>query len=104
MGLPQVERAITHKLLHHKRPELFPMLDSLTSPHLGAQHAWATIHRDLTRNCREFAELEEWFADLAAAVTDSASLTRLRIHDILLWGDLHKDRRAMQQKGRDFLS
>jgi hypothetical protein len=48
MGLPQVERATTHKLLHRKRPQLFPMLDSITSPHLGRRQAWATIHRDLT--------------------------------------------------------
>jgi uncharacterized protein DUF6308 len=34
MGLPQVERTVTQKLLHRKRPQLFPMLDSPTSPHL----------------------------------------------------------------------
>ena len=49
MGLPGVDRAITHKLLHRKRPWLFPMLDSVTSAHLGGFRAWATIWEDLTR-------------------------------------------------------
>jgi hypothetical protein len=59
MGLPQVERTITHKLLHRKRPRLFPMLDSITSPQLGERQAWTTIHQDVTSHSEEFAELED---------------------------------------------
>jgi hypothetical protein len=42
MGPHGFDRAITHKLLHRKRPWLFPMLDSVTT-HLGGFRAWATI-------------------------------------------------------------
>lgn len=102
MGLPQVDRAITHKVLHRKRPWLFPMLDSVTSDHLGHQHAWAAIHADLQRHVQEFTALEEWFAALATAY-DGVQLTRLRIHDILLWADLSGNRHAMHGLGSPFL-
>jgi hypothetical protein len=102
MGLDNVDRAVTHKLLHRKRPWLFPMLDSVTSDHLGGPRAWATIHQDLKRHELEFVELEDWFATLASAL-DGIRLTRLRIHDVLLWGDLSGDRQIMQDLGRQFL-
>jgi len=102
MGLHGVDRAITHKLLHRKRPWLFPMLDSVTTAHLGGVRAWATIWEDLTRHEQEFAALEDWFATLASA-HDGVRLTRLRIHDILLWGELSGDRPAMESLGRQFL-
>jgi Family of unknown function (DUF6308)/HD domain len=88
MGLPGVERAITHKLLHRKRPWLFPMLDSVTTEHLGGFRPWATIWADLTRHEQEFAALEDWFATLASA-HDGVRLTRLRIHD--MWAASHCD-------------
>lgn len=87
IGLTGVDRAITHKLLHRKRPWLFPMLDSVTSAHLGGFRAWATIWEDLARHEQEFAGLEDWFAALASA-HDGVRLTSLRIHDIMLWGEL----------------
>lgn len=102
MGLHGIDRAITHKLLHCKRPWLFPMLDSVTTGHLGGFRAWATIWEDLTRHEQEFAALEDWFATLVAA-HDGVRLTRLRIHDILLWGDLSRDRPIMESLGRQFL-
>lgn len=102
MGLRGVDRAITHKLLHRKRPWLFPMLDSVTTEHLGGFRAWTTISEDLTRHEQEFVVLEDWFATLAAA-HDAVRLTRLRIHDILLWGELSGDRPMMESLGRPFL-
>jgi hypothetical protein len=102
MGLPGVDRAITHKLLHRKRPWLFPMLDSVTSAHLGGSRAWATIWEDLTRHEQEFVGLEDWFAALASA-HDGVRLTRLRIHDIMLWGELSGDRQMMESLGRSFV-
>jgi hypothetical protein len=102
MGLRGVDRAITHKLLHRKRPWLFPMLDSVTTAHLGGSRAWATIWEDLTRHEQEFVALEDWFATLAAA-HDGVRLTRLRIHDIMLWGELSGDRPMMESLGRQLL-
>lgn len=102
MGLHGVDRAITHKLLHHKRSWLFPMLDSVTTAHLGGFRAWATIWEDLTRHEQEFVALEDWFATLASA-HDGVRLTRLRIHDIMLWAELSGDRPTMESLGQQFL-
>lgn len=85
MSQPDVGVAVTHKTLRHKRPKLFPLLDSVTKKHLPKGRAWATIHDDLTSQAEAWAQLE---ADFTAA-TDPArgdfELTRLRLHDILLW-------------------
>lgn len=103
MGLQGIDRAITHKLLHHKRPWLFPMLDSVTTDHLGGFRAWATIWKDLRLQEQEFISLEDWFT-MCASAHNGASLTRLRIHDILLWGDLSGNRPMMESLGRQFFS
>jgi hypothetical protein len=97
MGLDGVKVAITHKTLHHKRPWLFPMLDSRTREALGGVNAWAAIHKDLTTQQVQFQELEDWFAARAAS-EHGVPLTRLRIHDILLWGGLNKVRVARMRK------
>ncbi|WP_104526015.1 DUF6308 family protein [Blastococcus atacamensis] len=81
--------ALTHKLLHHKRPELFPLIDGLTAPKLAPSKdsdvgLWGVVHRELRANAEEFTTLERVFADLVNA-EDDVSLTRLRLHDILLW-------------------
>jgi hypothetical protein len=102
MGLRGVDRAITHKLLHRKRPWLFPMLDSVTTRHLGGLRAWATINCDLNQHKQEFVALEEWFAELASA-QDGVQLTRLRIHDILLWAELSGNSQEMRDLGRPFM-
>jgi hypothetical protein len=78
------------------------MLDSVTSAHLGGSRAWATIWEDLTRHEQEFVGLEDWFAALASA-HDGVRLTRLRIHDIMLWGELSGDRQMMESLGRSFV-
>jgi hypothetical protein len=78
------------------------MLDSVTTAHLGGFGAWVTIWQDLTRHEQEFVALEGWFATLASA-HDGVQLTRLRIHDIMLWGELSGDRPIMESLGRQFL-
>lgn len=84
-----IKTALTHKLLHHKRPELFPLIDNVTAPLLRA-HAdedvslWGIVHRELTANEAEFAALERTFAELVNGDED-VPLTRLRLHDVLLW-------------------
>jgi hypothetical protein len=71
--------------LHHRRPDLFPLLVRTTRwqllPHLreGDSGVEAVIHRELSANSAAFDALER---DLAA---QGVELTRLRLHDVLLW-------------------
>ena len=103
MNLPGLDVAIANKTLHHKRPWLFPMLDNLTLESLGgAGKAWAVIHGDLTRHADEFEELETWFAALASQ-KGGVQLTRLRIHDILLWGHVSPNGAGLASAGRGVL-
>ena len=84
-GVYNVNNATSHKILHHKRPWQFPLLDSETHACYTDRNAtWAEIAGELQRHDDEFSELESWFADLAKK-HDGVSLTRLRLHDILLW-------------------
>jgi hypothetical protein len=72
--------------LHHRRPELFPLLVRTTRwallPHVreGDSGVEAVVHRELTANADAFDALEE-----AVATRLGTALTRLRLHDILLW-------------------
>jgi hypothetical protein len=85
-----VKTALTHKLLHHKRPDLFPMVDNrtwfrlATQPDFAAGGSWGVIHAELTANADQFAALETTFAELVNGAVD-VPLQRLRLHDILLW-------------------
>ena len=71
--------------LHHRRPELFPLLVRSTRwqllPHVreGDSGPEAVISRELRANAAAFARLE---SELAAR---DVRLTRLRLHDVLLW-------------------
>ena len=103
MGVPYVEATITHKTLHHLRPKVFPMLDSLTLHVLGHREAWRTVHRELVTQAARFDELEAWFAELAAE-RRGEPLSRLRIHDILVWGDRHCDRALLLEHGAPYAS
>jgi hypothetical protein len=72
--------------LHHRRPELVPLVTRTTwlqaVPHLreGDSGVAAVVHRELAANAVAFAALE----DEAAALLRHR-LTRLRLHDLLLW-------------------
>lgn len=96
MGLDDVSRAVTHKTLHHKRPWFFPMLDEVTAAALG-NDPWVTISNDLKSQTAKFDWLEEWFAGFAGP-QGGVPLTRLRIHDILLWGGLDAARQNLFTK------
>jgi hypothetical protein len=100
-----VEVALTHKLLHHKRPRLFPLIDRQTRPRLVAQvgaqagRIWAVIHRELSRNVEQFDRLEAGLARLLTR-SDDVRLERLRLHDILLWLDVTRQRQVAADAGR----
>lgn len=95
----------TYKVLHHIRPRLFPLIDRSTGPALGDSW-WRTIHRDLQEQKRAFEDLEGWFEALAKRQPDPGKpLTRLRLHDILLWCDQTRgNRNAASSAGRDVLN
>jgi hypothetical protein len=90
MGTGKVKLALTHKLLHHKCPDLFPLIDNKTAPSLKGAIAspdeglWAVVHRELRENKVQFSALEQAFATLVNDKND-VPLQRLRLHDILLW-------------------
>jgi hypothetical protein len=75
--------------LHHRRPELFPLTNRTTRwqllPHTveGDSGVPAVIARELRANAAAFTALEAAVAALLRP--DGAPLTRLRLHDVLLW-------------------
>ena len=76
--------------LHHRRPDLFPLLDTTTRrqllPHLeeGDSGVEAVVHRELLANAEAFDALETAASGLLTA-TGGVRLTRLRLHDALVW-------------------
>jgi hypothetical protein len=74
--------------LHHRRPELVPLVNRTTwlqmVPHLreGDSGVAAVVHRELRANAPAFAALE---AEAAPLLGPDVPLTRLRLHDLLLW-------------------
>lgn len=89
--------ARVHKILHRVRPEVFPLLDRETrellrpsdSPHEGYPGnvgLWASVHSDLTACPGAWLRLETAFAAEAGQRGGIAvPLSRLRLHDILVW-------------------
>lgn len=100
MGAPNIDVAVTHKTLHHKRPDMFPLLDRRTITAFdSSKTAWAEIHRDLTDNPVGWTYVEDRFEEEARR-RDGARLTRLRLHDILLWTRLSGDYPAALAAGQ----
>ena len=72
--------------LHHRHPALVPLLDGVTRRQLwghlreGDSGPEAVVHRELVANAEAFGVLET-----ATATLLGRSLTRLRLHDVLLW-------------------
>lgn len=58
MATPDVGVALTHKVLHHKQPALFPLLDTRTaavlSAHPEGRNAWQQIHAEIRRSREAF--------------------------------------------------
>ncbi len=87
--------------LHHRRPSLFPLLNRTTRwqllPHVreGDSGVEAVIHRELRANADAFAALE--------MALEQLGLTRLRLHDVLLWlsGSLRLTHAAELGRGTD---
>jgi hypothetical protein len=76
--------------LHHRRPDLVPLLDATTRrqllPHVeeGDSGVEAVVYRELLANEEAFDALETAASGLLTA-TGGVRLTRLRLHDALVW-------------------
>jgi hypothetical protein len=76
--------------LHHRRPDLVPLVDSVTRRQLlshveeGDSGPEAVVHRELLANAEAFGALETVASGLLTA-TGGVPLTRLRLHDVLVW-------------------
>jgi hypothetical protein len=96
LSIPNVELAKTMKVLHLKRPHLFPILDSLVVKFLTGNDleenrfsedellqigitSFETARTDIVTNLTAFRELEARLSDLPTP------LTEVRIYDILCW-------------------
>ena len=82
---PDCGMTTTHKILHHKWPNLFPLIDSRTVKKLADGASWANVHRNLTAHADAYADLEQWFNGFCSSWPEARPIGRLRMHDILLW-------------------
>lgn len=99
MGIEGIDIARTHKILHHKRPKVFPLIDNETVRWLrGGESVWAAIHDELVIARPAWLRLETAVHDL---VDSGPMLTRLRLHDILLWTHATGRWRAAHRYGAD---
>ena len=99
VSAPGIGTAVAHKLLHHKLPNSFPLIDNQTLPALGDE-LWIQIHSNLAEAEDTFADLESWF-ETEAKQRDgrNAPLSRVRIHDILLWTAVMNQRDTAAEAG-----
>jgi hypothetical protein len=106
MKVKELNTARIHKVLHHKRPEHFPLVDGRTMELLGEDY-WAVIHSDLLEGEAEFASLEGDFWSVAkdhGGWPRPRRLFRLRIHDILVWCEATPgERREAVREGERFI-
>ena len=87
---PDVRPEFVSAALHHRQPSLMPHLDRTTRlqllPHMaeGDSGVEAVIHRELRANAAGFDALEAAVAALLGR-DGGVPLTRLRLHDVLVW-------------------
>ncbi|WP_155387636.1 DUF6308 family protein [Catellatospora paridis] len=87
---PGLKVARVHKVLHHKRPRLVPLLDNWTIAPIDTAAtsrgctAWQQIHDEIHAHAEQFRDLAAAFDQLACGPGD-VSLSHLRLYDILIW-------------------
>ena len=86
----------THKLLHLKRPAVYPIVDSVVRVTYKAQAApdryWATLAAEMRDNAQEYGQLRQILSG-----EDLGRLTVPGLHDILVWS-LHGPRREASRQ------
>jgi Family of unknown function (DUF6308) len=99
MVLPNIIEAKVSKLLHLKRPKLFPIIDSRiqeiyrsaaeqSGRSLGwtVRHYWSAIAADVRANQSAFTEIRHQLMDASSTSRRLVYLSDLRMQDILAWG------------------
>jgi hypothetical protein len=98
MATPGLRVARVHRLLHHKRPQLVPLLDNKTSRPIRAAAearacvAWQLINDEIHAHADRFQTLADDFDKLAVGI-DDVSLSWLRQYDILVWMKVARPKR-----------
>ena len=98
MATPGLRVARVHKMLHHKRPWLVPLLDNKTvKPIRAAADAkacgsWQLIHDEIHAHADHFHALADEFDKLANGIND-VPLSWLRLYDILVWMKVARPKR-----------
>jgi len=87
------------KLLHLKRPALFPIIDSFVRSFYRdcgiTSEWWAHIRADVIANAAAFGQLRSAAAESGdPAVAHLARLADLRLHDIAIWSIIEQGKRA----------
>jgi hypothetical protein len=90
MVTPGVKVARVHKVLHHKRPHLFPLLDNKTIKPIKKAAAasgcgpWQLIYDEIHTHHEQFQALSREFAEVATGLRD-VPMSMPRLYDILVW-------------------
>ena len=89
------------KVVHHRHPTVMPLWDSKISKAYKEKGAWESMHADLKKNAVFFTDLEgrfEYFRKNFQA-SEGVTLQRLRLLDILVWGERSGNRSSMEDLG-----
>lgn len=98
IATPGLNVARVHKVLHHKRPRLVPLLDNeTTKPIRVAADAkgcrlWQLIYDEIHAHAEHFQDLADQF-DRRATGIDDVTLSWLRLYDILVWMKVVREQR-----------
>lgn len=97
--------AVAAKVVHHRYPRVMPLWDSYIGRAYHSGDTWGEICQDLVDNAEWFDELELRFSQYRTAHQggDGVDLARLRLLDILVWGDRANYRGHLVERGRALL-
>jgi Family of unknown function (DUF6308) len=98
MATPGLRVARVHKMLHHKRPWLVPLLDNKTVKPIRAVAkakacgSWQLIHDEIHAHADHFQAFADEFDKLVNGIND-VPLSWLRLYDILVWMKVARPKR-----------
>lgn len=97
---PGVGPTTAGKLLAHKRPHLFPIVDSVVEAHLrlsGRQGLWTAMRRAVVAEGQELYKRAGW---LAEACDLAHRITPLRVIDVVTWMHSKDQARSVAEAAR----
>lgn len=97
--------AVAAKVVHHRHPRVMPLWDSFIARAYHSGDGWGEIGQDLRDNAEWFDALEQSFSQYRVAHQGGVGvdLARLRLLDILVWGDRANFRGHLAGLGRALL-